>query len=195
MRGGWLVGLLGVLVLAYITVNSLRTEGVGSRGPVVGEPLPPFAAPLAASDLEGDANVAGDACEVRGPAVMNVCELAADRPLVLAFVVPGVEQCERQIGVLDRVAPRFPGVAFAAVAVRGDREARPGARLADPGRPRPRRCRGERVRRRRLPVHHLRAARGEVAGSALTFLDEAALARRVEALRRPGAAPAAGGAG
>ena len=195
MRGGWLVGLLGVLVLAYITVNSLRTEGVGSRGPVVGEPLPPFAAPLAASDLEGDANVAGDACEVRGPAVMNVCELAADRPLVLAFVVPGVGQCERQIGVLDRVAPRFPGVAFAAVAVRGDREA---------------------VRERgwRIPVGHDRdgavanaygvavcpfitfARRGgEVAGSALTFLDEAALARRVEALRRPGTAPAAGGAG
>ena len=95
---------------------------------------------------------------------MNVCELAADRPLVLAFVVPGVEQCERQIGVLDRVAPRFPGVAFAAVAVRGDRDAvrERGWRIAV-GHDRDG-ARGERVRRRRLPVHHLRPARGRGGG-------------------------------
>ena len=40
MRSGWVVGLLGVLALAYITLNTLRTEGVGSRGPAVGEPTP-----------------------------------------------------------------------------------------------------------------------------------------------------------
>ena len=177
MRSGWLVGLLGVLALAYIT------EGVGSRGPVVGEPLPQFAAPLASSDFDNDANVEEDACRVRGPEVMNVCDLAADKPLVLAFAVPGVGECERQVDVLDRLAPRFPDVQFAAVAVRGKREA---------------------VREQgwRIPVGHDRdgaaanlygvavcpfvtfARRGgEVTGSALTFLDEDALARRVEALR------------
>jgi len=183
VRSGWVVGLLGVLALAYITVNSLRTEGVGSRGPVAGEPLPQFAAPLAAGDLEGDANVEEDACRVRGPEVMNVCDLAAGKPLVLAFVVPGVGECERQVDVLDELAPRFPGVRFAAVAVRGKREA-----VRDQG--------------WRIPVGHDRdgavanlygvavcpfvtfARRGgEVTGSALTFLDEAAMARRVEALR------------
>ena len=183
MRSGWVVGLLGVLALAYITVNSLRTEGVGSRGPVAGEPLPQFAAPLASSDLDNDANVEADACRVRGPEVMNVCDLAAEKPLVLAFVVPGVGECERQVEVLDRLAPRFPDVQFAAVAVRGKREAVRGYS-------------------RRIPVGHDRdgavanlygvavcpfttfARRGgEVTGSALTFLDEAALTRRVEALR------------
>jgi hypothetical protein len=183
VRGGWVVGLLGVLALAYITVNSLRTEGVGSRGPVAGEPLPQFAAPLVSSDLDNDANVQEDACRVRGPEVMNVCDLAAGKPLVLAFVVPGVGECERQVDVLDALAPRFPGVQFAAVAVRGKREA---------------------VREQgwRIPVGHDRdgavanvygvavcpfvtfARRGgEVTGSALTLLDEEALARRVEALR------------
>src|SRR6185503_12104810 len=123
VKGGWIVGLLGVLALAYITANSLRTEGVGSRGPVAGEPLPQFAAPLASSDLDNDANVQEDACRVHGPEVMNVCDLAAGKPLVLAFVVPGVGECERQVDVLDELAPRFPGVRFAAVAVRGKREA------------------------------------------------------------------------
>jgi hypothetical protein len=183
VRSGWVVGLLGVLALAYITANTLRTEGVGSRGPVAGEPLPQFAAPLASSDLEGDANVDGDACRVRGPEVMNVCDLAARQPLVLAFVVPGVGDCERQVDVLGRLAPRFPDVQFAAVAVRGDREA-------------------VRERDRRIPVGHDRdgavanlygvavcpfvtfaRAGGEVTGSALAFLDEAELTRRVEALR------------
>jgi hypothetical protein len=182
VRSGWLVGLLGVLALAYITANTLRTEGVGSRGPVAGKPLPPFAAPLVSGDLEGDANVEEDACRVRGPDVMNVCDLADGRPLVLAFVVPGVGECERQVDVLDRLAPRFPDVRFAAVAVRGERAA---------------------VRERgwAIPVGHDRdgavanlygvavcpfvtfaRAGGEVTGSALTFLGEDELTRRVEAL-------------
>ncbi|HYI19479.1 MAG TPA: hypothetical protein VD836_12270 [Solirubrobacteraceae bacterium] len=181
MRGGWLVGLAGVLVLAYITVNSVRTEGVGSRGPAVGEQLPPFAAPLVRTGLEGDANVARDACEVRRPGVLNVCELAADGPVVLAFVFAGVGECERQVDVLERVAPRFPGVRFAAIGVGRDR-----AELRHWG----------------IPVGHdsdgavasvygvvvcpfLTFARqgGEVTGSSLSFLDEAALTRRVRGLR------------
>ena len=181
MRSGWLVGLVGVLVLAYITVNSLRTEGVGSRGPTAGEPLPPFAAPLARADLEGDANVSADACEVRGPEVLNVCELAAEGPVVLAFVFAGVDECERQVDVLERVAPRFPDVRFAAVGVGRDRE---------------------QLRRWAIPVGHdadgavasvygvavcpfMAFARqgGEVTGSALSFLDEGELTRRVESLR------------
>jgi len=183
VRGGWFVGLLGVLALAYITANTLRTEGVGSRGPVAGEPLPQFAAPLASSDLDNDANVEEDACRVRGPEVMNVCDLAAGRPLVLAFVVPGVGECERQVDVLDRLARRFGDVRFAAVAVRGERD---------------------QVRERgwRIPVGHDRdgavanrygvavcpfvtfaRAGGEVTGSALAFLGADELARRVEALR------------
>jgi hypothetical protein len=131
VKGGWLVGAVAVAVLAYITLNTLRTEGLNPRGLEPGTRLPPFAMPLAASASEDqDANVAtrpgsgpeGEvpACEVRGPEVLNVCELAERGPLVLAFVVTDAGDCADQLDVLDRVAPRFPRVGFAAVAVRED---------------------------------------------------------------------------
>jgi hypothetical protein len=132
VKSGWLVGVVAVAVLAYITLNSLRTEGVGTEGLQRGAELPPFAVPLAGSARKGDANVfrgpgrgpdgEPPACTVRGRDVLNVCELAARGPVVLAFVVTRSGDCERQVDVLDRVAPQVPGVAFAAVAVREDRE-------------------------------------------------------------------------
>jgi hypothetical protein len=132
VKGGWLVGVVAVVVLAYITINSLTTEGVRSQGLERGTRLPPFAMPLAESAREGDANVfpgpgtgpdgEPPACTVRGPDVLNVCELTERGPVVLAFVVTRSADCARQVDVLDRVAARVPGVAFAAVAVREDRD-------------------------------------------------------------------------
>ena len=129
MKGG-LVVAAAIAVLAYITYNSLTTEGLDPNGLARGTALPPFAMPLATTGSDEDANVAtrpgqGElgarpACEVRGPRVLNSCELGERGPVVLAFVVTGVDRCERQVDVLDRVAPRVPGVGFAAVAVRGD---------------------------------------------------------------------------
>ena len=128
MRGGALVGVLAVVVLAYITYNTLTTEGV--RAVSEGVPLPPFAMPLAITGSDRDANVAtrpGDgqagarpACEVREPGVLNSCALAERGPVVLAFVVTGVDECAEQVDVLDRAARRVPGVGFAAVAVGED---------------------------------------------------------------------------
>jgi len=132
VKGAWLVGVVGVVALAYITLNTLRTEGLDPRGLERGTRLPPFAMPTAASASDGDANIAtkpdsgpeGDvpACSVRGPEVLNVCELAERGPVVLAFVVTRSRECARQVDVLDRVARRFGGVAFAAVAVREDHD-------------------------------------------------------------------------
>jgi hypothetical protein len=131
-RYGWVVGVAIVLALAYITLNTLRTEGPGSTGLAPGERLPPFAMPLADSRLEGDANVATrpgsgpegsrPACEVRGPEILNSCELAERGPVVLAFFGTRSKLCEDQIDVLERVRRRFPDVGFAAVAIRGDRD-------------------------------------------------------------------------
>lgn len=124
----WIVGIAVVLALAYITLNTLRTDAPGSRGVQPGSPLPPFAAPLALSRLEGDANVATEpngeraACDVRGPEILNSCELAERGPVVLAFVATRSETCARQVDVLERVRERFPDVGFAAVAIRGDRD-------------------------------------------------------------------------
>jgi hypothetical protein len=166
VRGGWLVGMAGVVVLAYITFNTLRTESVGSRGLAAGSRLPPFAMPLAGSRSDADANIATRPDS--GPEVTRS------------------GRCEEQVDVLDRIAPRYPRVRFAAVAVRGDHQ-----RLR----------RTVRERGWRLPVGYdhdgavanlygvaicptvtFAARGGEVAGTALEFLDERALAARVDAL-------------
>jgi hypothetical protein len=122
-RPGLLAGVVGLAILAYITLNTLRTEGTGSRGVAEGARLPPFAVPLAVSSLEGDANVDPErACRVRGPDVLNVCQLAEQGPVVLAFFAADVERCVRQVDVLERLRPRHPDVRFAAVAIRGPRD-------------------------------------------------------------------------
>jgi hypothetical protein len=108
-------------VMVYIVLNTLRTEGPGSRGVPVGDPLPAFAAPLALSDLVGDANVSAKACSVRGAKILNVCELYERGPVVLAFFAEPSERCDDEVDALDRLRARFAGVQFAAVAIRGDR--------------------------------------------------------------------------
>lgn len=185
-RPGLVAGVLAVAVLAYVSFNSLRTEGPGSRGVPVGETLPAFAVPLALSGLDGDANVSEAACSVRGPQVLNVCELAEQGPVVLAFFAEPADRCKDQVDRLDRLRPRFERVRFAAVAVRGDRDAL---------------RRTVRERGWDLPVGYDRdgavanlyavaicpvitfAERGgRVASTALGSLDERALAARVRAL-------------
>jgi len=59
---------------------------------------------------------------VRGPDVLNICELAERGPVVLAFFAEPSERCDDEIDLLDRIRPRHPRIQFAAVAVRGDRE-------------------------------------------------------------------------
>lgn len=131
----WILALVLVAVLGWVTLNTVRSDSPGSRGLAAGTRLPPFAMPLSTSSCTGrcDANVAvrahqgaaGErpACAVRGPEILNSCELAERGPLVLAFVFAPVRECRDQLGVLDRVRRRHPGVAFAAVDVRADGEA------------------------------------------------------------------------
>lgn len=120
-RPGALIGVIVIAVMVYIVLNTLRTEGPGSRGVEAGRSLPPFAAPLALSDLVGDANVSGKACSVRGAKILNVCQLAERGPVVLAFFAEPSQRCDDEIDLLDRLRPDFPRVQFAAVAIRGDR--------------------------------------------------------------------------
>lgn len=132
-RPGWIVAVVALIAIAYITVNTLRTDGPGSTGPAPGSTLPPFAAPLADSSLEGDANVAtaadqGEAgavpaCAVDDPRALNICTLARRSPVVLAFLTVGARACERELDALERLRARLPQVAFAAVGVRAERDA------------------------------------------------------------------------
>ena len=184
----WVAGVLALAALAYITLNTIGTDAPGSRGVPEGEALPPFAVPLATSTLEGDAQVdPGKACKVRGEDILNSCQLAERGPVVLAFFATRSRRCERQVDVLERVRRRFPDVQFAAVSVRGNR--RDVRRLV-------------RERGWGMPVGYdhdgavsnayavaicptITFARrgGKVDGTSFSLLNEAALTRRVEALR------------
>ncbi|MGA2319565.1 MAG: hypothetical protein ABSG95_02325 [Solirubrobacteraceae bacterium] len=131
-RYGRYVGVLGLLVLVLITINTALTKPNGATGVPPGQSLPPFAVPLALGSLNGDANVAtrsGEgaagriaACSVRGPQILNVCELYERGPVVLALFV-NAASCVGILGDLQALAPSFPGVQFAAVAIKGDRAA------------------------------------------------------------------------
>lgn len=130
-RYGWLVGVLVVMILAYISVNTLRSNHLEQTGPEPGSIAAPFAVPLALSDLDGDANVARQAnsggagnrpaCDVRGPDVLNLCELGERGPIVLAFLATRGAKCTGPLDAMERLRPRYPGVQFAAISIRGDR--------------------------------------------------------------------------
>src|SRR4051812_14568076 len=128
----WIVPLLLVALLGWVTLNTLKGGSPGSKGLPAGTKLPPFAAPLSSSDCRGrcDANVAvrsgqgaagaRPACNVRRPDVLNSCELAERGPGGLGLVFEPVHAGRDQLGGLDPVRAPHPGVAFAAVHVHAD---------------------------------------------------------------------------
>ena len=136
------VGLLLAAVVAVALLGDVGGDGGGTLG--LDEqpprwPLPEFAVPLAAGQLEGDANVAQDdcetsevpcpedarripACQVRGEDAVRVCDLF-DRPSVLSFWFSKGGDCVSQQDVVDDVYARYRGrVRFLSVNVRDDRE-------------------------------------------------------------------------
>jgi AhpC/TSA family protein len=122
-RYTWFVGVLIVLLAATIMVNTLRTDEVATRGLAAGQPLPPFAAPLATGELVGDVNVdRRSVCRVRGAGLLNSCELAERGPAALAFVATRSDRCLRQLDSLEQVREQHAGVQVAAVVIRSDRD-------------------------------------------------------------------------
>jgi hypothetical protein len=129
-RYGRYAGLLAILILVLITINTIVTKPNGATGIEPGHPLAPFAVPLAVGTLNGYANVATHAnegaagrvpaCAVRGAQVLNICQLYEQGPVVLALFVDG-GSCPAVLSDMQSLAPMFPGVRFAAVAIRGNR--------------------------------------------------------------------------
>lgn len=129
-RYGRYVGLLALVILVLITVNTIVTKPNGARGIEPGHAIPPFAAPLARGTLKGDVNVATrpnegtagriPACAVHEPGALNVCELYAGRPLVLALFV-NASSCQDVLDRMQTLAGAFPAVSFAAVAIKEGR--------------------------------------------------------------------------
>jgi hypothetical protein len=130
-RYGWVAAVAVFALIVYVSLSTLRSDHVGSRGPKAGSRVPPFAAPLALGGVNGDVNVArkaeqgqaGDrpACSVRGPGILNSCQLAERGPFVLAILATRGAKCTRQLDVLERARTRYPDLQFAAVAIRGSR--------------------------------------------------------------------------
>ena len=131
-RYGRYVILLAIVIVLAITVNTLTTKPNGAKGVEVGHRLPPFAVPLALSNLSGDADVATradqgsagrvPACAERGARILNVCQLYERAPLVLALFVDS-GSCPAILGDMQALAPSFPAVHFAGVAIKPDRRA------------------------------------------------------------------------
>ena len=139
-RYGWFVGVVGILVLAWISLNTLRTNSLSS-GFRAGTKLPAFAVPRLESNLDGDANLAVHtgtgagksgrvtACEVRDPRALNFCTFAAGHPVVLVFASVQDDASRAQLDTVARVRRRVPDVRFAAIMLRGSRgDARKDAR-------------------------------------------------------------------
>ncbi len=55
---GRIVGVIGLILLALITLNTLLTAPRGADGIAPGEHIPPFALPLASGNVVGDADIA-----------------------------------------------------------------------------------------------------------------------------------------
>jgi hypothetical protein len=131
-RYGRYAGLLAIVLLALITLNTIVTKPTGVDGIPPGGRLAPFAAPLARSSLVGAADVATrpnqggagriPACELRGPRILNICALDEHNPVVLAFFIQA-SSCTGVLSEMQSLTGVFPTVRFAAVSLRGDRAA------------------------------------------------------------------------
>jgi len=123
-RYGRYVVVLALAILIGITINTIATKPNGAGGVAAGERVPPFAVPLATGNLKGDANVSttgkAPACTVRGPRILNICQLYEHGPVVLALFVDA-GGCGNVLDDMQALAPSFPKVQMAAVAIRGDR--------------------------------------------------------------------------
>lgn len=137
-RFAWIVGIAAILAVAALSIRAAGRDAPRAAGLPAGDPLPPFAVVRATSDIvcddddPCDANVARragqggaggrPACEVRGPTVLNVCELTARGPLVLGLAASRDASC---LGAFDRLASlrrRHRGLQVAVVAIRGGLE-------------------------------------------------------------------------
>ncbi|HEX3735591.1 MAG TPA: TlpA disulfide reductase family protein [Solirubrobacterales bacterium] len=139
-----IVGLFFLAIVLIATIHTLSGggEGEGTLGLDRQEPswpLPEFAVPAAAGQLEGDANVAQDDCESsavpcpadarREPAcristaeAIRVCDLF-DRPLVISFWFTKGGDCADEQDIVESVYERYRDrVNFLSLDVRDGRE-------------------------------------------------------------------------
>jgi hypothetical protein len=126
-RYGRYVVLLGALLLVAFTIHVALGSHKGITGVRPGTRIPPFAAPYAIGGPVGEVDVATHAdagnagkvpaCSERGPGILNICQLYEKGPVVLALFFDA-GSCTHVLDELQRLAPQFPQVGFAAVGVK-----------------------------------------------------------------------------
>jgi peroxiredoxin len=119
-RYRWAVGIIGLAVVIGFSAYGFLTHHAGTTGVPVGQRLHWFAAPLADSDLQGDANLRPSCTPAsHDPRALNLCLDAQRTAVVVAFFVPQLPACVRQVQALQTLSARYPArrVQFLAVAV------------------------------------------------------------------------------
>jgi peroxiredoxin len=115
-----IIGALALVLVIVFSLIQLTSHHPGTAGVPPGTRIKPFSAPLATSNLVGDANLRPP-CDPahHDPRALNVCLLQRRGPLVLAFFVTNAGTCEDAVTALQTVADTYSsrGVQFAAVAV------------------------------------------------------------------------------
>ncbi|HTA13665.1 MAG TPA: hypothetical protein VK781_02260 [Solirubrobacteraceae bacterium] len=124
---GLYVVILAAILLIAFTVHVALDSHKGTTSIAVGARIPPFAAPYALGGPPGEVDIATHAndgvagkvaaCSERGPAILNICQLYERGPVVLALFFDA-GSCPGVLSDLQRLAPSFPQVSFAAVAVK-----------------------------------------------------------------------------
>ena len=130
---------LAIVVAAFISGVGRNDHTLGLEEQEARWPLPEFAVPAAAGQLEGDANVAQDdcesgalpcpsgerrtpACRVHAAGSIRVCDFFG-LPSVISFWFSKGGDCVDQQDVVDRVYARYRGrVKFLSLDIRDDRE-------------------------------------------------------------------------
>jgi hypothetical protein len=126
-RYGLFVVILAAILLIAFTIHVALNSHKGVTSIHPGAHIPPFAAPYAVGGPAGEVDVARHAndgaagkvaaCSERGKGILNICELYERGPVVLAlFFQAG--SCPGVLDDLQQLAPAFPQVGFAAVAVK-----------------------------------------------------------------------------
>jgi hypothetical protein len=126
-RYGLFVVILAAILLIAFTIHVALSSHKGVTSIRPGASIPPFAAPYAVGGPAGEVDVATrandgsagkvPACSERGQGILNICELYERGPVVLAlFFQAG--SCPGVLDDLQQLAPAFPQVGFAAVAVK-----------------------------------------------------------------------------
>src|SRR5260370_42432812 len=116
-----MIGFFGLALVIVVSIAFLTSHRAGTAGIPGGQRLHFFAAPLATSTLNGDANLRPPCTAADHDArALNICLISHRSPLVLAFFVTRSSGCERQAGAPPALTSRFPA-RRAPFAARADR--------------------------------------------------------------------------